>query len=191
MQQAQIKSYILLLKEDNDFNKIHQSIGHTLYNTINLRNPTPNDKIQIAFEASWGICHEEGDSTQEHIHPFINFSGAFYFDVPTETRMWFEDFQQDVKLENNMLILFPSLCKHRVHKHIGKQPRISMAFNINCIPLDQHSFILLILQYICIMPLVNFRPAPGINKEVTDYTGQGMWTDGDMVRFFQGSALRS
>ena len=124
------------LIEDTDFNKIHQSIGHTLYNTIKLRNPTPNDKIQISFEASWGICHEEGDSTQEHIHPFINFSGAFYLDVPTDTRMWFEDFQQDVKLETNMLILFPSLCKHRVHKHVGKQPRISMAFNINCIPLD-------------------------------------------------------
>ena len=40
------------------------------------------------------------------------------------------------------------------------------------------------------MPLVNFRPAPGINKEVTDYTGQGKWTDGDMVRFFQGAAQK-
>ena len=40
------------------------------------------------------------------------------------------------------------------------------------------------------MRLVNFRPAPGINKEVTDYTGQGKWTDGDMVRFFQGSAQK-
>ena len=40
------------------------------------------------------------------------------------------------------------------------------------------------------MHLVNFRPAPGINKEVTDYTGQGKWTDGDMVRFFQGSAQK-
>ena len=40
------------------------------------------------------------------------------------------------------------------------------------------------------MPLVNFRPAPGINKEVTDYTGQGKWTDGDMVRFFKGSAQK-
>jgi hypothetical protein len=37
------------------------------------------------------------------------------------------------------------------------------------------------------MPLVNFRPTPGINKEVTDYTGEGKWTDGDNVRFFQGS----
>lgn len=36
------------------------------------------------------------------------------------------------------------------------------------------------------MPLVNFRPAPGINKEVTDYTGENKWTDGDNVRFFQG-----
>ena len=36
------------------------------------------------------------------------------------------------------------------------------------------------------MPLQNFRPAPGINKEVTDYTGEGKWTDGDNVRFFQG-----
>ena len=124
------------LIEDNDFSKIHESIGHTLYNTINLRHPTPNDKIQITFESSWGICHEEGDFTHEHIHAFATFSGAFYFDVPTETRMWFEDFQQDVKLERNMLILFPSLCKHRVHRHVGKQPRISMAFNINCTPLD-------------------------------------------------------
>jgi|TARA_R100000908_G_C3754084_1_gene148429 hypothetical protein len=40
------------------------------------------------------------------------------------------------------------------------------------------------------MPLVNFRPAPGINKEVTDYTGEGKWTDGDNVRFFQGSAQK-
>ena len=36
------------------------------------------------------------------------------------------------------------------------------------------------------MSLVNFRPAPGINKEVTDYTGEGKWKDGDNVRFFQG-----
>ena len=35
------------------------------------------------------------------------------------------------------------------------------------------------------MPLTNFRPAPGINKEVTDYTGEGKWVDSDNVRFFQ------
>ena len=36
------------------------------------------------------------------------------------------------------------------------------------------------------MPLINFRPTPGINKEVTDLTGEGKWVDGDNVRFFQG-----
>ena len=36
------------------------------------------------------------------------------------------------------------------------------------------------------MPLTNFRLKPGINKEVTDYTGQGQWVDSDNVRFFQG-----
>ena len=36
------------------------------------------------------------------------------------------------------------------------------------------------------MPLTNFTIKPGINKEVTDYTGQGQWVDSDNVRFFQG-----
>ena len=36
------------------------------------------------------------------------------------------------------------------------------------------------------MPLTNFTLKPGINKEVTDYTGQGQWVDSDNVRFFQG-----
>ena len=36
------------------------------------------------------------------------------------------------------------------------------------------------------MPLINFTIKPGVNKEVTDYTGQGQWVDSDNVRFFQG-----
>jgi len=36
------------------------------------------------------------------------------------------------------------------------------------------------------MPLTNFTIKPGINKEVTDYTGQGQWVDSNNVRFFQG-----
>ena len=36
------------------------------------------------------------------------------------------------------------------------------------------------------MPLQNFTIKPGINKEVTEYTGQGQWVDSDNVRFFQG-----
>ena len=36
------------------------------------------------------------------------------------------------------------------------------------------------------MPLTNFTIKPGINKEVTDNTGQGQWVDSDNVRFFNG-----
>ena len=36
------------------------------------------------------------------------------------------------------------------------------------------------------MPFQNFVIKPGINKEVTEFTGQGQWVDGDNVRFFQG-----
>jgi hypothetical protein len=42
------------------------------------------------------------------------------------------------------------------------------------------------MQRILIMPLTNFTIKPGINKEVTDYTGQGQWIDSDNVRFFNG-----
>ena len=40
--------------------------------------------------------------------------------------------------------------------------------------------------YTAAMPLQNFTIKPGINKEVTEYTGQGQWVDSDNVRFFQG-----
>lgn len=118
------------LLEDQDFNKIHQSIAETLYNTINLRNPCPNQKIEFFFDNSWGMKHDEGDYTQDHIHNFAYFSGSFYFEVPTPTMMWFEDYQQDVELKDNMLVLFPGLCKHRVTAHTGQKPRYSMAFNM-------------------------------------------------------------
>ena len=87
--------------------------------------------MKIEYQDSWGMKHEEGDYTRDHIHNFCNFSGSFYFEVPTPTLMWFEDYQQQVKLESNMLVLFPGLAKHRVSSHIGDKPRYSMAFNID------------------------------------------------------------
>ncbi len=119
------------LLENEHFSKIHTSILETLYNVINLRNPCPNQKMKIQYQDSWGMKHEEGDYTRDHIHNFCNFSGSFYFEVPTPTLMWFEDYQQDIELKNNMLVLFPALCKHRVSRHQGQKPRYSMAFNMN------------------------------------------------------------
>lgn len=36
------------------------------------------------------------------------------------------------------------------------------------------------------MPLAKFNFRPGINKETTDYTDEGGWTDGNLVRFQSG-----
>ena len=118
------------LLKDEDFSRIHQSIAITLYNTLNLRFPKPNESIKIEFGDSWGMKHTAEDYTKDHVHNFCNFSGSFYFEVPTKTKMWFEDYQQDVELKDNMLVLFPALCKHRVSKHKGDKPRYSMAFNM-------------------------------------------------------------
>jgi len=127
---AKMTNWYELLKNEH-FHKIHVSILETLYNVINLRNPTTNEKLNIEFLDSWGMKHEEGDYTKDHIHTMCNFSGAFYFDVPTPTTMWFEDYQASVDLKDNMLVLFPGMCKHRVGIHQGEKPRYSMAFNIN------------------------------------------------------------
>tara|TARA_Y100000114_G_C11649650_1_gene273521 strand:- start:98 stop:667 length:570 start_codon:yes stop_codon:yes gene_type:complete len=124
------------LLDDNDFGKFHQSVGETLYNVINLRNPTCNEKLKVQFIDSWGMRHTEGNFTKDHIHSFCTYSGGFYFDVPSPTEMWFEDFQEGINLKNNMLVLFPALCKHRVSIHRGEKHRISMAFNMVVANLD-------------------------------------------------------
>ena len=38
------------------------------------------------------------------------------------------------------------------------------------------------------MPLQKFLFNPGINKEGTDYTAEGGWFDGNLVRFRKGFA---
>ena len=119
------------LVEDPDFKFIHQKIIETLSNTYRMRSPTWRQTNIVELIDSWGMAHQKGDYTIEHVHGNTSFSGAFYFKVPSPTTMYFADYQEALKLEDNMLLLFPSLCKHSVGKHTGEEKRISMAFNIN------------------------------------------------------------
>ena len=118
------------LLEDPDFGFLHTQIINTIYNTLSLRNPCTNERFNFQYTNSWGMCHEEGDETLDHIHDFRVWSGAFYIDVPYETKMWFEDFQDYAKILTNTLVFFQGGTKHRVEKHIGKEKRYSMAFNV-------------------------------------------------------------
>ena len=36
------------------------------------------------------------------------------------------------------------------------------------------------------MPLTKFNFKPGINKEETDYSNEGGWVDGNLIRFRKG-----
>jgi len=124
------------LLNDNDFSFLHEKILRTLNNTLKLRIPTPNESLRYSYTDSWGMVHKEGDFTHDHIHSYNVWSGAFYFDVPHPTRMWFEDFQKDVELKTNMLVLFHGITKHRVPSFTGDKLRYSMGFNIKIEQLD-------------------------------------------------------
>ena len=118
------------LLEIEEMNGFHIRILHTLINIYHLRTIDPNAYLEFSLESSWGMKHKKGDFTEEHIHVPAAWSGAFYLDVPCDTFMYFADFNESIKLEENMLVLFPGTTKHRVSEHTSEKERISMAFNI-------------------------------------------------------------
>lgn len=132
---ASMTSWAKLL-EDSDFDFLHNKILETLFNIFMLRTPHPHQKYKIGYFDSWGMSHKKGDFTINHTHTNCVFSGAFYFRVPCFTEMIFDDFAESVELKDNMLLLFPALCKHKVGKHTSEEERISMAFNMDLKSVD-------------------------------------------------------
>lgn len=126
---ASMTSWQKLLK-DSDFNNIHVKILEILSNIYTLRTPHPDAPITFLYQDSWGMSHQMNDFTVNHIHAPSAFAGGFYFKVPCATEMYFDDYQSSVQLKENMLVLFPALCKHKVSNHTSEVNRISMAFNI-------------------------------------------------------------
>ena len=129
---ASMTSYKKLLS-DEDFNIIHVKILETMLNIYKLRTPHPFQEIVASYRDSWGMAHKKDDHTVNHVHLGSTFAGGFYFNVPCYTEMYFDDYQSSVQLKENMLLLFPGLCKHRVQKHNAYEKRISMAFNIDLV----------------------------------------------------------
>lgn len=127
--QAESTDWHALLKIEQMKN-FHTRIIETLNCIFKLRAPAPEASINWSFDSSWGMKHKKGDFTKEHIHAPASWSGAFYFDVPSETYMNLPDFTSTIRLQSNMLVLFPGMTKHSVSEHLGDQERISMAFNI-------------------------------------------------------------
>lgn len=119
------------LLEINEMNNFHMRILNTLKIIYKLRAIYPNNNLEFSLLQSWGMKHKKGDYTVEHDHIPAAWSGVFYLDVPcNNTYMNFPDYNSTVKLQSNMLILFPGTTKHGVAQHTSDKERISMAFNI-------------------------------------------------------------
>ena len=130
---ANMTNYEKLL-HDSDFEKLHKKILNTLAFIFRLRTPHARESFKFIMTNSWGMRHKRSQKTNNHIHTFSDWSGAFYFTIPNTTIMHFPDFQEKLSLENNMLVLFQSYTKHSVDSHESDKDRISMAFNIKMGP---------------------------------------------------------
>ncbi len=127
---AKTTNWDKLLKVE-EMKNFHTRILDTLINIYTLRTPTPNTHLKYFLNSSWGMKHKKGDYTIEHHHAPVAWSGAFYFEVPSDTFMTFPDFNQSLQIKENMLIFFPGITKHSVSTHTSDKERISMAFNID------------------------------------------------------------
>lgn len=109
-----------------------QKVALTLDAIIKLRGRNMKDVHEFNFVDVWGMRHQSGDFTFEHNHLATVWSGAFYASVPEpKSIMKFVEFDSQVELETNMLILFPGMVLHEVFKNQSKEDRLSMAFNIS------------------------------------------------------------
>jgi len=125
------------LKNPDLCGNVLEKIALTLDAIIKLRGRNTKDTHKYNFLNVWGMRHQLGDYTYEHNHLTTNWSGAFYASVPEpKPIMRFVEFNSQIELESNMLVLFPGMILHEVLKNMSQEDRLSMAFNIN---LEKHS----------------------------------------------------
>jgi hypothetical protein len=126
------------LLEDSDFNNFHIKILEILGVIWTLRTPHISQRNNFYIFESWGMKHVKGNHTANHIHQ-CPFAATYNFKVPSDVFMKFDDYETTIKLESNMLLLFPGLTKHAVSSEQSEDYRISMACNIGMKSLDDHN----------------------------------------------------
>ena len=129
---------------------INETIGSVAIN--NLIKYYNFKKVKFTMVNSWINKNNKDDFNIIHSHPNSTFSGIYYVDVPDEggelvfyrsnnfcnlldyidkTNNDTELFTTfNVKVKNNLLILFRSYLAHFVMPHKSQRARISVAFNI-------------------------------------------------------------
>ena len=137
-------SYVLDLKEFENLKKYIQ-------NFINIYKKEIldiDDSIEIYITQSWLNWAKEKQFVHKHEHPNSFLSGVFYVDaknVPTvfetKNRIWplsigsfknynmFNSDSYSIDVENNNLIIFPSMLPHHTKTVNSVKERITLAFN--------------------------------------------------------------
>ena len=135
----------------NIFNSyVNETIGSVTIN--NLLKYYNFKKVKFTMVNSWINKNNKDDFNIIHSHPNSTFSGIYYVDVPDEGGElvfyrsnnfcnlldYIDKANNDtelfttfnVKVKNNLLILFRSYLAHFVMPHKSQRARISVAFNI-------------------------------------------------------------
>lgn len=114
-----------------------------------------DDKITFYFTNSWAMKHGEGNYAHAHAHSNSVISGVFYVEVPKNSGDLvfhknsynssnamlsslalpykrynkYNSEEWSIKIEDNLLVLFPSNLTHSVPVSLNKKNRYCIAFN--------------------------------------------------------------
>lgn len=120
------------LKEVPECVELFRKSAFTIDSIVKLRSVHSLDNYKYHVTDAWGMRHSKNDYSINHAHYPSHWAVAFYTTVPKpQPFMGFIEFDAEVKLEPNMLVVFPAMLNHRVSPNVSNEDRISMAFNID------------------------------------------------------------
>ena len=120
-----------------------------------LQSGTNHENVTFQFDGWWINENLHGHSNMQHIHVGSHFSAIYYIDAPKDCgRLVFHDNNDAKEVLNyvgkgfgdrdfynyfvedpakNKFVIFPSFIRHSVEPNRSHEPRISVAFDLNCI----------------------------------------------------------
>lgn len=122
----------IALQNIPECNNLFKKTILTIDSVVKLRSCHSLDTYNYYIKDAWGMRHNTNDYSIKHAHYPSHWSAAFYTSVHNpRPKMDFDEFEQNVELEPNMLVFFPGMVNHSVSSNQSEKERISMAFNID------------------------------------------------------------
>jgi len=115
-------------------------------------------KADLVFQGMWANRNGPGDYNTAHVHPNSFLSGCYYvktqenagniefidpigertmFTYPIKDEVTYLPRRLSYRCHEGLMVLFPSWLTHGVQPNRSQEDRMSIAFNIDCIPKRQ------------------------------------------------------